>query len=76
MLIPVSELEFREGKKINSNGLFIKAGIKQLIKKDLVKDEGNERVIELPELILEMYGLICLHYKTRGNNNNPTGKIK
>jgi hypothetical protein len=68
-LIKATELNFSEGKSISLKSTLIKSAIKQLRDKGLTTDEEFEHTLELPELIIEMYDILCLQNKTRKNTN-------
>lgn len=69
----IEELEFIQGKKINTNSTLFKAGILSLKKKGLIREENFEKVVSLPELILELHELSKMLDKRNMNNNNPKG---
>lgn len=70
-LINIGDLEFIQGRKFNLNSTLLKAGLLSLKRKKLIKEEGFEKVVSLPELILELYTLSRMLDK---RNNNKNGK--
>jgi len=73
MLMPIQDLEFIEGKKLCVKSELVSTGIAQLRKKRLVSSEEFENVIELPELLLEIY-LVAQSKDKRHGNINSQGK--
>ena len=71
-LISINDLEFVKGKKLNLNSTYLRAGLQQLKKKNLVTYEGNERTIELDELIIEIWKIARANDRCSGNTNART----
>jgi hypothetical protein len=69
----IEELEFIQGKKINTHSTLFKAGVLSLKKKGLIREENFEKVVDLGELIIELHTLSKMLDKRNKNNNNPKG---
>jgi len=69
MLIPITDLEFIQGNKLSLNSPIVKAGLRQLQKKKMVKVEEYENVIELDELLLTIWEIAQEEDKRNGNKN-------
>jgi hypothetical protein len=72
-IISINDLEFVKGKKLDLNSTYLRAGLQQLKKKNLVCYEENERVIELDELLIEIWEIARTN-DNRACNTNAKGK--
>jgi hypothetical protein len=75
-LLKITEFQFTKGNNFSINNGFVRAGLRSLDKKGMIRGEENERVVEIDELLLEMWKLRIEADEYCGNNNNPTGKTK
>jgi hypothetical protein len=72
-LIALKDFQLTKNNPISLKGTLVRAGINRLKTKGLVNYENNERVIEIEDLILEMYEIARLSDARCGSNNNPKG---
>jgi hypothetical protein len=69
MLIPIETLEIVKDKTISLDSPLIRAGVQQLKNKKMIKLENHESIIELPELLLEIWNIAQEADKRNGNKN-------
>jgi hypothetical protein len=68
-LISVTDFEFTQGNKLSSQSVYLNTAVNRLLKKNKFKNEDDEKVIDLLDLILEMNNIHQLNNKMCNNKN-------
>jgi hypothetical protein len=68
-VIEIEDFEITPGHKLNMQSKILRAGIKRCQNKNLLHNEGNNKVIDPFELILEMHEIMKANDKRYGNVN-------